>query len=448
MKESNIENEEGITSKWLKKEIGLLEAVTIIIGMVIGSGIFFKASSVFKNAGTPTLGIMAWIIGGLITIAAALTVAEIGSAIPKTGGVFVYLKELYGEKWAFLFGWMQTLIYVPGVTAALSIVLVTQSTYFIPSMTSTQQKMLAIFILFFLMVINIVSTKLGSRVQVIATIGKLIPIFVIIIFGLIKGTAHDFVTPLVTSTTVGVAGFGAAVLGTLWAYDGWISVGNMAGELRNAKKDIPRSIIIGLIVIIIVYLLINIAIINVMPVSKVISSSKPASDVAVILFGHTGAALVAGGIMISIFGALNGYLMTGVRIPFAMIQDNLFPFAKFFGKINKKCKAPINIFAFEVILACFYILSGSFDTLTNLVVFIMWIFFVMCIAGVFILRSKHKDLESSYKVPFYPITPLIGIIGGVFILVSTFITGPTNAIYGIVITLIGLPVYLHIKKKQ
>ena len=125
MKESNIENEEGITSKWLKKEIGLLEAVTIIIGMVIGSGIFFKASSVFKNAGTPTLGIMAWIIGGLITIAAALTVAEIATAIPRTGGVLVYLKELYGEKCAFLFGWMQTLIYVPGVIAALSIVLVT-----------------------------------------------------------------------------------------------------------------------------------------------------------------------------------------------------------------------------------------------------------------------------------------------------------------------------------
>ena len=448
MKKLNLENNETTIDTWLKKEIGLLEAITIVVGMVIGSGIFFKASSVFKNAGTPMLGILAWVIGGIITTAAALTVAEIATAIPKTGGVFVYLKTLYGEKCAFLFGWMQTLIYVPGVIAALSIVLVTQSTYFIPSMTTLQQKILAIFILFFLMFINVLSTKLGSKLQVIATIGKLIPILLIIIVGLIKGTAHSFVVPIVSSNPVGLAGFGTAVLGTLWAYDGWISVGNMSGELKNAKKDISRSIIIGLFIIIITYIFINIAIINVMPVSQVIASSKPATDVAVILFGRTGAALIAAGIMISIFGALNGYLMTGVRIPFAMVKDNLLPFDKFFGKVNKRFKAPINIFAFEVILASFYILSGSFDTLTNLIVFIMWIFFTMCVAGIFILRSKHKDLDTPYKVPFYPITPLIGIIGGVFILVSTFITDWSNAMYGIVITLLGLPVYLYMKKKS
>ena len=446
MKNLTTENNEVTISKWLKKEIGLLEAITIVIGMVIGSGIFFKASSIFKNAGTPMRGIMAWVIGGLITAAAALTVAEVATAFPTTGGVFVYLKELYGKKWAFLFGWMQTLIYVPGVVAALSIVLVTQSTYFIPSLTTIQQKILAIIILFFLMIINILSTKLGSKLQVVATIAKLIPIFVIIIVGLVKGTAHDFIAPVASSNPVGLAGFGAAILGTLWAYDGWISVGNMSGELKNAKKDISRSIIIGLSIIIIVYLFINIAIINVMPVTEVIASSKPASDVAVILFGRTGAALIAAGIMISIFGALNGYLMTGVRIPFAMVKDNLLPFSKFFGKVNNRFNAPINIFAFEMILASFYILSGSFDTLTNLIVFIMWIFFTMCIAGVFILRSKHKDIKTPYKVPFYPITPLIGITGGVFILVSTLITDSSNAIYGIIITLLGLPVYLYMRK--
>ena len=202
MKESEFENKETTIPKGLKKQVGLIEAITIVIGVVIGSGIFFKASSVFANAGTPMLGIMAWVVGGLITIASALTVAEIAGAIPKTGGVFAYLKELYGEKWAFLFGWMQTLIYVPGVAAALSIVFVTQATYFIPSMTIMAQKTLAIFILFFVMGINVLSTKLGSKVQVIATIGKLVPIFVIVIFGLINGTAHDFSVPAVASTSV------------------------------------------------------------------------------------------------------------------------------------------------------------------------------------------------------------------------------------------------------
>jgi APA family basic amino acid/polyamine antiporter len=448
MKESTIENKEATIPKGLKKEIGLIEAITIVIGVVIGSGIFFKASSVFGNAGTPMLGIMAWVVGGLITIASALTVAEIAVAIPKTGGVFVYIKELYGEKWAFLFGWMQTLIYVPGVAAALSIVFVTQATYFIPSMTTTVQKVLAIFILFFVMGINVLSTRLGGKVQVISTIGKLVPIIFIVIFGVLKGTAHDFAAPVATSASIGATGFGAAILGTLWAYDGWINVGNMAGELKDPKKDLPKSIIMGLIAIIIVYILINVAIINIMPMADVIASSKPASDAAVILFGDMGAALIAAGIMVSIFGALNGYLMTGVRVPFAMAQDNLFPFPKFFGKVDEKFETPINTFAFEVILASLYVLSGSFDTLTNLAVFVMWIFFVMCVAGIFILRSKHKNLEKSYKVPFYPIVPLIGIVGGIYILVSTFITDSSSAIYGIGITLVGLPIYFYIDKRN
>lgn len=448
MNRAKIEKKEIEDINGLKKEIGLLEAITIVIGVVIGSGIFFKASSVFKNAGTPMFGIMAWVVGGLITLASALTVAEIAVAIPKTGGVFAYIKELYGEKWAFLFGWMQTLIYVPGVAAALSIVFVTQATYFIPSMTQTVQKALAIFILFFVMMLNVLSTKLGSKVQVIATIGKLVPIFFIVIFGLVNGTAHDFTAPVLASSTVGASGFGAAILGTLWAYDGWINVGNMAGELKDPRRDLPKSIIIGLIVIVLVYVLINVAIINIMPMSSVIASSKPASDAAVIIFGDMGAALIAIGIMISIFGALNGYLMTGVRVPFAMAQDKIFPFHNFFGKVDDKFQTPINTFVIEVVLASLYVLSGSFDTLTNLVVFVMWIFFVMCVCGIFILRSKHKDLERPYKVPLYPFVPLIGIIGGVYILVSTFITDYLSAIYGIGITLLGLPIYFYINKRK
>jgi APA family basic amino acid/polyamine antiporter len=435
-------------SRDLKKEIGLTESITMVIGVVIGSGIFFKASTVFKSAGTPMLGILAWVVGGIITMASALTIAEIAAAIPKTGGIFVYLKELYSEKWGFLFGWVQTFVYVPGASAALSIVFVTQSTYFVP-MTSLQQKLFAIFIILFIMLINILSTKLASKVQFIATIAKLIPIFVIIVFGLIKGTAHSISAPAVPLTgSVSLAGFGAAILGTLWAYDGWVAIGNMAGELKNPKKDLPKSIIIGLTVIIIVYILINLAIVNIMPVSAVIASKKAASDAAIILFGNAGAGLIAAGIMISVFGALNGYLMTGVRIPFAMAQDNLFPFAKFFGKLNDKFQTPLNAFLLVVVLASLYVLSGSFETLTNLAVFVVWIFFVMTVAGIFILRSKHKHLERPYTVPFYPVVPIIGIIGGIYIIISTLITSTSYALFGIAITLIGLPVYYLIKKKS
>ena len=411
--------------------------------MVIGSGIFFKPSIVFSNAGSPTLGILAWVAGGIITMASALTIAEIAAAIPKTGGIFIYLKELYGEKWAFLFGWVQTVVYVPGAAAALSIVLATQATNFVP-MSELQQKLFAILMLFVITTANVISTKLGSKIQFVATIAKLIPIFIIIALGLLKGTAHSFSLPV--GDVAAGAGFGAAMLGTLWAYDGWVGVGNIAGELKNPKKDIPKSIIFGLVVIIIVYVLFNLAIINIIPISEVIKSNKVASDAATILFGKSGSLFIAAGILISIFGTLNGYLMTGVRIPFAMAQDKLLPFDKFLGKVNEKYETPLNAFVFEVGIACLYVFSGSFDTLTNLVTFVLWIFFTMAVAGIFILRTKHKDLDRPYKVPLYPVVPLIGIIGGIYILISTLMTDTTNALIGLAITLIGLPVYWYIKK--
>lgn len=445
--EITLKTNDTTNVKTLKKEIGLMEAITMVIGIVIGSGIFFKASTVFSNAGSASLGILAWIVGGIITIASALTIAEIAAAIPKTGGIFAYLKELYGEKWAFLFGWVQALIYVPGVAAALSIVFVTQATYFI-ELTEIQQKILAIFMIVFISLLNIISTKLGSKVQLVSTIAKLIPICVIIVFGLLKGQVNSFGAASALPASTGLAGFGAAILGTLWAYDGWVAVGNMAGELKNPKKDIPRSIMIGLSATILVYVLINIAIIKIIPISSVVASTKPASDAAIVLFGNGGAGLIAVGIMISIFGALNGYLMTGVRVPFAMAQDNLFPFPKFFGKISDKFNTPINAFIFVVVLASLYVLSGSFETLTNLAVFVVWIFFIMTVAGIFILRTKHKNIERPYTVPLFPIIPLVGIAGGIYILISTLITSTNYALYGIGITLVGLPVYFLIKKSN
>ncbi|ACA45574.1 amino acid permease [Clostridium botulinum] len=429
----------------LQKNLGLFDAIAIVIGMVIGSGIFFKPAIVFKNAGSPMLGILAWLVGGLITIASGLTIAEIAAAIPKTGGIFVYIKELYGEKLAFLLGWVQSIVYIPGSAAALSIILSIQITSFIP-LTAIEQKVLAIVFIIFIMILNIISTKLVSKMQGIISIAKLIPIIAIIALGFIKGTAKGDILNISSSGTV--SGFGAALLGTLWAYDGWISVGNMAGELKNPKKDLPRSIIIGLGTTIVVYVLINLALINIIPMGAIITSEKPASDAAVVLLGSTGAKIISAGILISIFGALNGYLMTGVRIPLAMSQDRSIPFSKYFSKVHEKSGTPVNAFIFETVLACLYVLSGSFNVLTDLVMFILWLFFTMAVAGIFVLRTRFKHLDRPYKVPLYPLVPLIGIIGSGYIIISTLITNTFYALCGIGITLLGLPVYSYIKKKN
>lgn len=436
----NVANNEG-----LRREIGFMDAVLIVIGMVIGSGIFFRPASVISNAGAPGLGVLAWIVGGLVTMAAGLTVAEVAAAIPKTGGLFTYIKELYSEKWAFLLGWVQTFIYVPGSVAGLAIYFSNQATAFV-DFTKAQQIMLAMGMIILVCAANIISTKFGGKLQVVFTIAKLVPIIVIIFFGLMNGTAHSF-TPLVGSAST-AAGFGVAMLGTMWAYDGWISIGNIAGELKNPARDLPRSIIFGLLAIITVYVLVNLAVLNILPKETLIASKKPVSDAAIALFGNGGGAFISAGIMISIFGALNGYLLAGARIPFAMGQSKLIPFSNFFGKINKGRGTPANALIFESILACIYALTGSADKLTDLAVFVLWIFFVMAVIGVFILRKKHKELERPYKVPLYPVVPLIAIFGGVFILVSTLLTNTTNALYGLGITALGFPVYLYLNKKN
>lgn len=438
-------NKEHSENAHLKKELSLLEAITVVMGIVIGSGIFFKASPVFGQAGSAWMGMAAWVVGGIVTMASALTVAEIGAAIPKTGGLFVYLKELYNEKWAFLYGWVQALVYTPGIIAALAIVFATQATYFVP-MSEFQQKIVAACIIIFVMLMNTISTKLGSRMQVITTFAKLIPIVVIIFFGLLNGQAHSLASA--PQTAFHAAGFGAAILGTLWAYDGWVNVSNMAGELKRPKTDLPRSIILGITLIIAIYLLVNMAIIQVMPVDEVVASHKAASDAAVYLFGNAGAGFIAAGIMISIIGALNGYIMTGVRVPYAMSKEGLFPFSSVFSRIHGTFQTPVNIFILEGTLAFLYLATGSFETLTNLAVFVMWIFFVMTVAGVFILRYKFKQIERPYQVPLYPIIPFIGIVGGIYIIMSTLITSTLYAIVGILITVIGIPVYMIVKRQE
>lgn len=433
-----------MTEDGLKKSITFVEAIAIVVGMIIGSGIFLKPSIIFHDAGSPVMGVMAWVIGGIITLASALTIAELASTIPKTGGLYVYLEELYGEVWGFLLGWVQTVISYPASAAALAIAFSTYSTFFIP-MSSLQQKLLAVGVLLFVVVMNVIATKFGGVIQTVSTAGKLIPIFGIMIFGLIKGEVHDF--RLNTVIAEG-AGFGAALLGTLWAYDGWISVTNIAGELKNPAKEMPRAIIIGVLTVILVYALVIIAMLNVMPIEDIVVSVTPASDVATIIFGSGGAAFITAGIVVSVFGALNGYLLTGARVPLAMGQKNQLPYSDKLGKVHDRFGTPANALIFECVLSIVYIFSGTFNTLTDLLVFVLWIFFVMGVFGVFILRRRNTHENKSYRVPLYPITPVVAILGGIYILVNTIISSPINSIIGIAITLAGLPVYYYLRGKD
>ncbi|WP_246369827.1 APC family permease [Saccharibacillus deserti] len=429
----------------LKKSVTFLEAMAIVVGVIIGSGIFLKPGIVLASAGSPWMSILAWIAGGIITLASALAVAEIAAAVPKSGGLYAYLEELYGEAVGFLLGWVQAVISYPASVAALAIAFASYSGYFLP-MDGIQQKGLAVGILLFILLMNVISTRYGGIIQLLATAGKLVPVAGIVAFGLLSGSQPGFAG--VSGLTAGSASFGAAILGTLWAYDGWIGVTNMAGEMKNPAKTLPRVILIGVSFVIVVYVLFNLAIFRALPPEQIVSSATPGADAAEALLGSGGGAFITAGIIVSVLGALNGYLMTAARVPQAMGERGIVPFSAFLRRIHPRFGTPANALIFQAVLAILYIFSGTFNTLTDLLVFVLWIFFTAGVFGVFVLRRKIGTEPGRYRVPLYPLTPIIGIAGGLYILVSTLQDSPVRSLIGIGITLIGLPVFYAMKRRQ
>lgn len=428
------------------KSVGLVQGLAIVIGMIIGSGIFLKPSIVLGDAGSPVLALIAWVLGGIVTLCSALSIAEIASNIPRAGGLYTYLEELYGEKVGFLLGWVQSVISYPASVAAQAIAFATYSAYFIP-ITAWQQRLLAFGVLALLLVLNIISTRCGGAIQVVATVGKLIPMAAILGFGLFLGIAPGASGLSGELIGQGGGGIGAAILGTLWAYDGWIGVTNMAAEMKNPKKNLPKVIFIGIIFVIAVYAAFNIVLFNVLPADQLAASATPGADAAVALFGQGGATFLTVGIMISVFGALNGYLMTAARVPQAMAERRQLPLSAVLGKLHPKFGTPTNALIMQALLAVVYILSGSFNFLTDLLIFVLWIFFTLGVFGVFILRRRSHSSGENYRVPLYPLTPMIGIIGSVFILGSTVVEEPMQSMIGIGVTLLGLLIYYWLKRR-
>lgn len=441
--ENKVENHGG-----LARSLGLVSAIAIVVGTCIGSGVFFKPAKVFLNAGSYKMGIAAWIFAGIITLFAALTTAEIASAIPQTGGMFAYIKELYGENIAFMLGWAQTLIYTPATVAAMSVMIAGMISKLLvqfggSEVSSMGLKLIAIAMIIIMVIHNSFSVKIGGAIQVGATFLKLIPLVLMIVTGLFIGKLNPASAEIPASVFSASKGFGAALIACMWAYDGWNTVANMGGEMKNPKKDLPRAIIFGLGIVMAVYVLVNMAIAKAIPVDEIITKGDTAViDAARAVIGDSGSLIISIGILISLYGSMNGYFLSGVRVPYAMAVDNLLPGSKILAKTNAS-KSPIAANILALVIAIFLVIIGSFNMLTDLVVFVLWIFFILMVAGVFLVR-KRSDLVSSYKVPLYPVVPVLGILGGLYILISSFQSDWKLALVGVVVTVLGLPVYyLH-----
>lgn len=434
-----------------KKSVGFLQGLAIVVGMIIGSGIFLKPGNVLEAAGSTGMSLIAWVLGGVVTLCSALSIAEIASNIPRAGGLYTYLEELYGEKWGFLLGWVQSIISYPASVAAQGIAFATYASVFLPASfgeNAWAMRGLAIGVMVFVLVMNVLSTRCGGFIQVAATIGKLIPIVAILGIGLFGGVMPGAGGMSMVLIGEGKANIGAAILATLWAYDGWIGVTNMAGEMKNPKKSLPRVICVGIVFVVAVYALFNIVLFNALPAKQLMESEKPAADAAVALFGQGGAVFITAGIMVSVFGSLNGYLMTAARVPQAMAERKQLPLSSVLGKLHPKFGTPANALTMQVILAVVYVMSGSFNYLTDMLMFVLWIFFTLGVVGVFLLRKRSMSDQNNYRVPLYPVTPIIGIAGSVYILVSTVIGDPVRSCIGLAVAALGLPVYFVMKKKK
>lgn len=426
----------------LKREMGLASALATVMGTVIGGGVFFKVASVTTEAGTANLTLFVWLLGGLLTICAGLTVAELATAIPQTGGAIKYIEYTYGKPWAFLLGWAQMLIYFPANVAALSIVFSTQLINLF-HLTAGSLIPLAILCAVSLTLINFLGARVGGALQVVTLIFKLIPIALIVIFGLLApAPVHFSLLPLTAAPEHNFwTALGSGLLATMFAYDGWLNVGSIAGELKRPKRDLPLAIVLGLALITLIYVVINFVFLRTLPLTALQGNLNAAADAAFQIFGNLGGKLVTIGILISVYGAINGYTLTGMRIPFALAYENQLPFSQYLRRLTPHTKVPYLAGLFELAVAIIMMLLGSFDLLTDMLVFVIWIFSCLIFIAVFILRRREPEMVRPYKVPGYPVIPLLALAGGLFILVATFLTQPGLAFTGLGLTAIGLLLY-------
>jgi len=432
----------------LPRVLGFWDIIGIIVGGVIGSGIFIVPADVAREVQAPLLILAVWVVGGLLSYFGALSSSELGAAYPHAGGIYVYLREAYGSLLAFLFGWTLFLVIDSGAIATLAVAFSTSYlTHFI-KLTPWEAKLISVGLIAFLVIVNYIGVKAGAALQNFLTIIKFAALVGIcgVVFILGKGNASNFVTPPLPHLSFGLLGpFGVALVATLWAYKGWEAATYSAGETKKPERNLPLGLLVGTLICIIIYVLTNLAYLYVIPSGTMANSPKIASDAMNLVIGPVGASIIAFIILFSIAGAANATVMTSPRVYFAMARDGLF-FQKV-AEVHPRFLTPhFSIVAIGVWSAILSI-SGTFEQLFTYVIFGEWVFFGLTVAAVIILRKKKPDLPRPYKTWGYPVTPIIFCLAAVFISLNSLINAFGSAFRGLLIILLGVPAYLYWKSK-
>ena len=436
----------------LKRELYLIDGAALVVGSVIGSGIFLVPSSVAQSIHQPGMMLLIWIASGIIAFFGGLSYAELGAMMPFTGGQYVYLREAYGNFLSFFYGWTSFWVMNAGSIATLAVAFSMYSKYLFP-VDIISQKVIAVSCVGILTIINYRGIRFNATVQNIFTFLKVGALIGMIFFGFAAGKGdfnnmHPFFPSEFSFKYLSI--IGVAMIGTLWAYEGWHLVCFIGGEIKNPRKNLPLSLIIGIFIIISIYLLANILYIYYIPVNEIASSDFVAADATESFAGVIGGLLISVAILISMFGAAHTNMVSGPRVFFAMARDKLF-FSKV-AMVHPKFKSPhVSVLIQGIWAAILTLIIGTYSGLFTFVISASAIFYALTVGSVFVLRKKYPEIKRPYKVWGYPVAPIIFIVVIVaFVInafVNTFMTEPKNALLLIFIILSGLPAYYYWSKK-
>ncbi len=484
MSDAHGQPETRMGNAGLVPTLGLFTTVMLVVGGVIGSGIFRKPGLMAGQVGSPELLLLVWFVAGTMTLCGALTNAEVAGMIPETGGQYVYFDRMFGPFFAYLYGWAVFAVMQTGSIAAVAYVfaeyagqfvklpqlsdaVVTATTIHVPfvgnvaPLAEIGTRGIAAVLVLGLTGVNYLGVKLGGVVQNIFTVAKVGAMALLFLGAFLLPTGGTMANLTASSSVVHptglalVAALAAAMQGAFWAYDGWNKITYIAGEVKEAQRNIPRGLIIGMFIVMGIYLLMNIAYEYVLPVDIMAKSKLVAADVAEKCFAG-GGRWIAAAVMISTFGTTNSVILASARVYFSMSRRNVFP--RVLGKVHPRFHTPAASLVVQGIWSTLLLFSGTFDTLTDSLIFVSWIFYAAGAYGVFVLRRKEPDAARPYKVPGYPWVPWIFIVFATVYLVLTiyndvvnYQAGKTvliNSAFGTVLVLIGVPIYWLYRRKE
>ena len=455
MKISTTQSAEAIAqSDELKRDLSLVDCALLVIGSVIGSGIFLTPGNIARTVESVEGVFLVWVAGGILSLFGALAYAELGAMFPRAGGIYVFLREAYGPLTAFLYGWCTFFVMQSGSVATLAAAFAIYLGYLLP-VSPGIAKLCAIAMIGFLTVINCLGVRSGARVQNILTvvkIGSLIGISVVL-FSMSGGSFQHFSYKPASLVAFSWSALGTAMIAVLWAYEGWHILTYNAGEVKNPRRNLTGGLVLGTAAVIALYLTVNLAYLYALPFERIIGSRRLASDAMELAMGPVGGTLIAVAILISITGATNSNTMGGPRVYFAMARENLF--FKPFAYVQPRYVVPTVSIALQGVWASVLTLIGSFDQLFSYVIFVAWIFYGLGGLAVLVLRQTRPNVERPYKTWGYPIVPLLFALGAFLIVLNTMANDfkrgqilSSSSFWGLVFVLTGLPAYFYWQRKR